>query len=157
MPTNNKRSFDDLTKDELIAELEKRDAIIAKLKKAKTITPDSENVDPAKVAAKAEKLKTMASQQIKRQMKWKPSCKHGTSRFSWSGISDEHTFRSFMGLSPKDKVKGGRLSIEKFENLVGKEITASIRYGHLRLKGETVNITYKQADNEIKITGGYGL
>lgn len=62
-----------------------------------------------------------------------------------------------MGLENKDKTKGAKMDVDKFEEeIVNGTVSASIRYGYLCLRGN-VNITFKKADNEIKITGGYGM
>ena len=160
--TNTKRSFQDMSRDELIQALERRDATIAELKKKKAkkaaVLSSQTNADPARVAIKAEKLRKMAAQQIKRQMKWKPSCKYGTARWSWTALCDEPTFRAFRGLGEGQKTKGGKIPTDDFEELLGTDLCTSIRYGYLYLKGENVNITYKKADGgELKITGGYGM
>ncbi|XRB02751.1 hypothetical protein NFJ02_15g21050 [Pycnococcus provasolii] len=107
--------------------------------------------------AQATKLKTMAYRAIKSQMKWKPSCKHGTKpRWSWDALCDEATFRAFRGLEPTEKAKGGKMTTEDFTDLLGHgSITTSIRFGYLSLAGESVNITY--ANGSLKITGAYGL
>jgi len=167
-----KRSFSDVSPEELITELQNRDALIAELegqckklkKTAATTKPAAavaaaavSPVDPAKAEAGSAKLKKIAVRGIKSQMKWKPSLKHGTGRWSWSALCDEATFRVFMGLQPKDKTKGGKVPIDKFESLVGTAISASIRYGSLQLVKENVNVTYNKNDGEIKITGAYGM
>lgn len=61
-----------------------------------------------------------------------------------------------MSLKPKDKAKGRKVAVEEFEDMMGTEITTSIRYGSLCLRKENVNISYS-ASGEIKITGAYGM
>jgi len=169
--TTAKRAFQELSRDELIAELEKRDVTIASLlKKAKkTAAASSDGAagstkasaaqpDPHLVAKKADKLRTMAYQQIKKQMKWKPACKRGSARFSWAAICDEPTFRAFLQLGAQDKTKGGKIPLEKFEDdIIGQNFHVSIRYGSLHLAGQHVNITYSKDAEEIKINGAYGV
>ena len=171
--TTAKRAFQELSRDELIAELEKRDATIASLlKKAKTTAAASASSggaagssakassqpDPQLVAKKADKLRTMAYQQIKKQMKWKPACKRGSARFSWAAMCDEPTFRAFLQLGAADKTKGGKISLEKFEDdIIGQNFYVSIRYGSLHLAGQHVNVTYSKDEEEIKINGAYGV
>ena len=57
----------------------------------------------------------------------------------------------------KMKQKVGKFQLEKFEDLLGQGISASIRYGHLYLRNDTVNIKLKKTAGEIKITGAYGM
>lgn len=162
--STNKRSLEDMSKPELIEEIQRRDQIISELKKKARKTSANSSPSPAvadnpeKVAAQVQKLKKLAAQQIKKQMKWKPSCKHGTARWSYSALVDENVFREFRGgLKAGEKTKGTKMSTDAFEDLLGTELCTSIRYGYLNLKGENVNITYKKNDGEMKITGGYGM
>ena len=89
-----KRTFDEMSKEDLIQELESRDKMIAqlrmehtKLQKAAIRTPTTQSstsgpttsiVSPEKAAEKAGQLIKILVRNIKSQMKWKPSCKHGT-------------------------------------------------------------------------------
>jgi hypothetical protein len=118
-----KRTFDEMSKEDLIQELDSRDKIIAqlrlehtKLQKAaiRTATTQSSTsgptttsiVSPEKAAEKAAQLIKILVRNIKSQMKWKPSCKHGTApRWSFTAFCDEPTFRAFMKLDAKDKTK----------------------------------------------------
>jgi hypothetical protein len=159
-----KRKYEDLTRDELIAALQKLDAEHQKLQtenkrlKQSASKGSTASVDPEKLRQAGLKLRSMAVRGIKSQMKWKPSCKYSKARFSWSSMCDEATFRAFRGLKETDKKKGtGKMSIEDFESLVGTSITTSIRYGYLSLVGENVNITYGKDSGELKVTGYYGL
>lgn len=157
-----KRPFRDLSKEELIEELERHQQIIVELKKkAKTSnssTSTQKSIDPDKLAERVSKIKKLAAQQIKKQMKWKPSCKYGTPRWSWSTFVDENVFRALRGLKEGEKTKGTKLSPDAFEEMVGTELCTSIRYGgQLTLKGENVNITYNSKEGQMRISGGYGL
>ena len=121
-----KRTFDEMSKEDLIQELESRDKMIAqlrmehtKLQKAAIRTATSQSstsgpttattttiVSPEKAAEKAGQLLKISVRNIKSQMKWKPSCKHGTApRWSFTAFCDEPTFRAFMKLDAKDKTK----------------------------------------------------
>ena len=160
-----KRSLDDyqnMTPQALIAALQERDELIAKLqgdnKRLKTTaSAPVAAVSPEKVQEKATRLRTLAYKGIKSQMKWKPSCKRGNARFAYEGVCDEATFRVFMRIAEKDKTKGKRMEAENFQDeILGETLSASIRYGYLYLKG-TVGIAFKKEDNIIKITGGYGM
>ncbi|CAB9501984.1 expressed unknown protein [Seminavis robusta] len=162
-----KRSVDEyesMTQRELIATLQDRDANIIKLeseckrlKKSTSSEGPVVAVSPEKIQAQAQKVRSMAYKGIKSQMKWKPSCKHGTARFSYEGMCDEAAFRAFMGLTEKEKTKGKRMESGAFENkILGQSLEASIRYGYLYLKGN-VNISFSKDECTVKITGGYGI
>ena len=158
-----KRSFEEMSQEELIEQLQARDKMIQKLqaecKKLKKEKPAAAaTISPEKAREKAQKLKTIAYRNIKSQMKWKPKCKYGTARWSFAGLCDEPTFRALMNLTDKDKTKGKKMTIEAFQAMMGcGSITSSIRYGYLELKNDTVNVSYSQKDGQIKITGAYGM
>lgn len=161
--TPNKRpreeDYASLSKEELICLLKDRDSTISKIegecKKLKRAAPAE--ISPEKAREKADKLRTHAYRGIKSQMKWKPSCKHGSARFSYTAMCSEPTFRQFMNLEDKDKTKGQKMEADDFEpKILGQYVSASIRYGYLSLKG-TVNVTFSPKNSEIKITGGYGI
>lgn len=149
-----KAFYKDKTHDELVIELiESHQKITDLEKKLSKIMPKAA-ADP-KVAA--EKLRTIAIRGIKSQMKWKPSCKRSNPRWSWASLCDEGTFKEFLKIPAAEKAKGRKMKIEDFQNnILGKYISASIRYGSLEMKGENVNITYG-ASGEIKISGSYGM
>jgi len=146
-----KRDYSSLSKDELIAALVERDAKIAKLSTAAPV------VSPEKARDNAERLRTLAYRGIKAQMKWKPSCKRGAARFCYAAMCDEATFRAFMNLEEKDKTKGtNKMDSEGLDELLGKTLSASVRYADLYVRGN-VNVSFQKKNNEIKISGGYGL
>lgn len=165
-----KRSLDayqDLSPEQLLSALKDRDAHIVKLekecKRLKTSKKATQGgavapiISPEQIQAKATKLRGVVYKGIKSQMKWKPSCKRGTARFSFEGMCDEPTFRGFMRLQEKDKTKGQRMDCEKFQSeILGYQLVASIRYGYLMAKGN-VNITFSKDDGIVKINGGYGM
>lgn len=154
-----------MTKDELISALQERDDRISQLeresKRAKKTTTMASptmaaTISPEKMQQKVEQLRKLAYKGIKSQIKWQASCKNGTARFSNTGICDEATFRGFFQLQGKDKTKGGKVDVEKFQDEIQKnDICVSIRYGSLTLNRD-VNVTYNKATCEIKINGGYG-
>ena len=163
-----KRTFDTMTAEELISELQAREVRIQSLEReckkwkasakaitAKTPAPAAA-VSPEKAKESARNLKNLITRGIKSQIKWKPSLKHGSgARFSWASLCDEATARAFLAIPPTQKVKGKKFKSEDFEDLVGSRLTKSIRYGYLTIRGN-VNVSYTQA-GEIKVTGGYGL
>jgi len=159
-----------MTHDELISALQERDVRITtlesdnnllKLEKSSFLlspTPSAPNaISPEKVQAKADQLRELACRGIKSQMKWKPSCKKGTARFSYECMCDESTFRAFMRVGDKEKTKGKRMEVEEFqENILGSELETSIRYGSLVAKGK-LTVSFDSSDDIMKITGGYGM
>lgn len=160
-----KRDFVTMTAEELIKELKHRDARIETLerecKKLKASAANSiptsagKVISPEKVKESADKLKKLVIRGVKSQMKWKPSCKRGSARFSWGSLCDEDTFRAFMDIPQNQKAKGKKFTADEFQDFLGTDLTSSIRYGYLYLRGNA-NVTYTK-DGEIKVTGGYGL
>jgi hypothetical protein len=155
-----------MTPEQLIAALQDRDHHIAKLesqcKRLKTsvatVSPNKQPNSLGNVKEQVRTLRRLIYNGLKIQMKWKPSCKRGTARFSYEGVCDEPTFRAFMKLGDKDKTKGKRTTAEEFEDnmLGGDRISASIRYGCLYARGN-ISVTFIASDGIIKVSGGYGL
>lgn len=159
-----KRSLEDYTNmtiEEHIQALRDRDKQIEKLqkdcKRIRTTLSQTTVASPEQLEAQAAQLRQRMAQGIQNQMKWKPSCKRGTARFSYEGHCDEPTFRVLMKLTDKEKTKGKRMEASQFQDLVLEEsLSANIRYGALYLCGN-INVSYSPADNTIKVTGGYGM
>ena len=164
-PRPDASEYEAMTQEELIVALKERDVRIKtlegeckRLKKSAAAIVFPAPVSPERIQSKAEKLRTIAYRGIKKQMKWKPSCKRGAARFAFEGMCDEPTFRAFMNLAKKDKTKGKRMEVEEFESniLGGQSLSTSIRYGYLYLRGN-VNVSFSMDDSIVKITGGYGM
>ncbi|KAH9906234.1 hypothetical protein F4778DRAFT_637520 [Xylariomycetidae sp. FL2044] len=99
--------------------------------------------------------------QIKKQMKWVPSCRRGTARWSYTtGVADPAVFFKLFRLSPTDakgkKWKQKRVLVTDFEDCVG-EIHASIRYGSLKITGTHVTVKWDEEDSVVTVSGRYGL
>ncbi|CAJ1964769.1 unnamed protein product [Cylindrotheca closterium] len=82
--TTTKKSYDELTMKQLIAELQKRDKRIVELEKQLP-----KPIDPAKTKVQAYNVKQLAIKGIKKVMVYKPACKQGRARFAWSSMCDE--------------------------------------------------------------------
>jgi hypothetical protein len=158
LKVSNKRSYEQMSPKELIAELLDRETRVAELESEnkRLKSSSSPSKDPAKVAADIAKLKQLAARSIKSQMKWKATCKNGVARWSWGALCDEETFRAFLNLQEKDKTKGKKMDAEAFQEFIGAHLQKSIRYGYLFLRGNA-NVTYRKDDGEIRINGGYGM
>ncbi|BGP38663.1 hypothetical protein JCM10450v2_002613 [Rhodotorula kratochvilovae] len=94
-------------------------------------------------------------------MKWQPSCKQGTTKWSYSGVVPrQEVFYSLFGFEiPKTKSKmwkQKKLSSDDFEKAIG-YITASIRYGSLRITSQTITLHWDAENNQFTLKGTYGL
>ena len=107
----------------------------------------SNNIDqswtPEKIAERAKKLQELCAKEIKKQMKWQPSCKQGTTKWSYTGIvPNPEVFREMMGEEKKAKAwKMKKLPIQEFRELFG-HITASVSACMVKLAliGERANL-----------------
>ena len=132
--STNIKSYESLTNKQLIAELKKRDKRIVELVKQ---LPDPEIAERA-----AWKLTELAITGIKKLIVYKPACKQGKARFTWSSLCDEATFRAFVGLKGAEKTKGQKMKVADFNELTNHSIHKSLRFGSMSIKGEHVNIAY---------------
>ncbi|KAG6988890.1 hypothetical protein G7Y79_00068g095890 [Physcia stellaris] len=129
----------------------------------KTLTPTAGNAKPEewsaeKIADRANKLADQAAKAIKKQMKWQPSCKRGTTKWSHAGVApNPQVFFKMLNLPSDGKAwKQKKISLQDFESAVG-DIEASIRYGSLRITGQHVNVKWSSDENSFTLSGTYGL
>ncbi|GAA6036883.1 hypothetical protein JCM8097_006332 [Rhodosporidiobolus ruineniae] len=125
------------------------------------VTDAAENWSDEKVAEQAKKIKQAAFKAIKSAMKWQPSCKKGSTRWSYEGVVPSHAvfyklFNFPVPTKKKDMWKQKKLTMEQMEDSIGCP-DASIRYGSLSITGDTVTLTWHPDDNTFKLTGTYGL
>lgn len=127
---------------DLEARLSEANAKIRKLedqlnKQSKTTNAPANNSSEStltkeQVREKADKLADVARREIKKQMKWVPSCKRGTAKWSYTASvpNESVLYRIFrLTADPKGKKwKQKKLPVVDFERGVG-SIEASIRYG----------------------------
>ncbi|KAL7621011.1 hypothetical protein AAE478_008323 [Parahypoxylon ruwenzoriense] len=123
--------------------------------------PNDGQIDPSVVREKAQRLSVLVYRQIKRQMKWVPSCRMGTARWSCSlNVPNAAVFFRLFRLEPTDakgkKWKQKKIPVGDFEYCVG-EVEASIRYGALRIMGPHVNLKWNEEDLAFTVSGKYGL
>ena len=83
---------------------------------------------PQKIAERAHKMKEICRKEIKKQMKWQPSCKTGTTKWSYTGIVPTYeVFREMINEQPFARPwKLSKISTRQFEEQFG-SIQASVR------------------------------
>ncbi|KAI4738050.1 hypothetical protein E4T50_11489 [Aureobasidium sp. EXF-12298] len=111
-----------------------------------------------KIAERAKKTRDVCAAEIKKQMKWQPSCKKGSTKRSYTGIvPHEDVFYKLFGFEkPKKPWEQEKIDMNDFENSID-HISASIRYGSLRLTGDGVKVNWDQDEKTFKLSGTYGL
>ena len=74
-----------------------------------------------KVAERAKKTRDVCAAEIKKQMKWQPSCKTGTTKWSYIGIvPHEDVFYKLFGFEkPKKAWKQKKIDMADFEEKIG--------------------------------------
>ncbi|KDQ64463.1 hypothetical protein JAAARDRAFT_118704 [Jaapia argillacea MUCL 33604] len=103
----------------------------------------------------AEKIRKAAVSGIKKQMKWRDSCKTGTAKWSYDGICpDPEVFGVMLNLGGPPKFKNKKFPTADFEDLIG-DISVSIRYDTLKITSNDVNVHWKDG-GEFKFSGTYG-
>uniref|UniRef100_A0A0W0G2F9 Uncharacterized protein n=1 Tax=Moniliophthora roreri TaxID=221103 RepID=A0A0W0G2F9_MONRR len=109
---------------------------------------------PEKISERVAKTRDICAAEIKKQMKWQPSCKQISSQFG-----HPFTLKSsdLFGIEKGGKAwKIKKVPLSDFQNRVG-WITASIRYGSLRLTGAEVRIGWNKEEKTFTLGGTYGL
>lgn len=109
-------------------------------------------------------------------MKWQPTCKTGTTKWSYTGlVPHEDVFYKLFGFEkPKKAWKQKKIDIGDFENKdrlhqqfgripelgsdkSGEVLTSrQIRY-NLRITGDAVKVHWDQEEKTFKLSGTYGL
>ncbi|EJD52271.1 hypothetical protein AURDEDRAFT_99086 [Auricularia subglabra TFB-10046 SS5] len=93
---------------------------------------------------------------VRKSMTWKPSCKTGGAKLSYSAVLvDDRVLPLMLGMKATDRFKAKRMTHEEFEEKVG-SIEGSVRYDTLYLKGN-VNIKWDQEGNTYSLSGTYGV
>ncbi|KAI0384393.1 hypothetical protein F5Y04DRAFT_277766 [Hypomontagnella monticulosa] len=124
---------------------------------ASTVGP----VDPSVIRQRAYTLRNAVYRQIKKQMKWTPSCRYGSARWSYtSSVPNPAVFFRMFRLEPTGpkgkKWKQKKMPIHDFEGCIG-EVEGSLRWGTLRLMPPHVNMKWNEEDNMFTVSGKYGL
>lgn len=80
-----------------------------------------------KVAERAEKVRDICHKEIKKQMKWQPSCKQGTTKWSYTGVvPNAEVFNKVFEIEEGAKAwKQKKISTSEFGSIFGR-ITASV-------------------------------
>ena len=94
---------------------------------AATGPPTDDYWTPAKVTEKARKLHSVCNSAIVKQMKWQPSCKQGTTRWSYTGtVPHEDVFFRAFGFQMDGKAwKQKKMTPTEFQHQIG-EVSASV-------------------------------
>ncbi|KAJ9605823.1 hypothetical protein H2200_009672 [Cladophialophora chaetospira] len=109
---------------------------------------------PEQVSEKARQMRELAVKGIQRQMKWQPSCKKGSTKWSFEAVApNKDVFLSMLDLDPSSKpFKLKKVSIGEFQTMFG-AISASCRYNYLRITGENVNVHWKEDESTFRLSG----
>ena len=88
-------------------------------------------------------------------LQWKPSCKHGGAKFSYSGvITSSRVFHKPCGLPADFKKTRVRLTSGEFSDKVAEDVVStSNRYGCLEITGKHVTIRWKDKDQSFTSPG----
>ncbi|KAI1084985.1 hypothetical protein F5B20DRAFT_520487 [Whalleya microplaca] len=92
-------------------------------------------------------------------MKWVPSCRRGTARWSYTGsVSDPAVFFKTFGESPTDaKGKKWKQKRVPVHEIFFGNIEASIRFGSLKITGTHVTLKWDEENSMFTVSGRYGL
>ena len=89
---------------------------------------------------------------------WKPSCKEGTAKFSYSGaLPSARIFNEVMGQPAASTKKMVSFTPSDFVDIADDDSTASVRYNTLRITGTSVNVKWKEDEGAFSVNGSYGL
>ncbi|KAE8215849.1 hypothetical protein CF327_g969 [Tilletia walkeri] len=113
---------------------------------------------PAKIVEVATRVRKNTHDAIVKQMKWQPTCRKGTTKWSISVLaSAPEVMKAALGLPANEKeFKLKKLTMDEFERAFG-TIHVSIRYGSLYVTGKTVTLRWDPSSCEFTLNGTYGL
>ncbi|CAK4031438.1 Hypothetical predicted protein [Lecanosticta acicola] len=113
---------------------------------------------PEKVAERAAKARDICRKEIKKQMKWQPSCKRGSTKWSYQGIvPNVEVFNKMFNIDEKAKAfKLKKIPRDDFGGMFG-YISASCRYDDLNITGENVNLKWNKEELTFQLSGTYGI
>ncbi|KAL9616530.1 MAG: hypothetical protein Q9204_008568 [Flavoplaca sp. TL-2023a] len=148
-----------MEKDELILHiLSLQSQILTTSHQALPSPPATPGLTPEEVHHKASKARDMMAKGIKSQMKWKPSCKTGGARFSYSGVvASPQVFLKLFRLGADWKKKQLQFDPADFQHTTGTDISTSIRYGRLNVTGKNVTVRWVPNESTFTVTGSYSL
>ncbi|KAL9055241.1 MAG: hypothetical protein Q9162_003651 [Coniocarpon cinnabarinum] len=134
---------------------------IVKTTAAAKVSGNTNEMTEQKARQQAEKANILMVKGIKSQMKWKPACKKGAAKFSYTGaLSSTEAFNVLtrQGFDAKKPKKLVQFSVDEFEDQVAKaDMSASVRFGSIYITGKGVNLGWKEDDQTFTATGSYGL
>ncbi|CAL8579199.1 hypothetical protein XPA_004950 [Xanthoria parietina] len=145
-------------KDDLVAHILKLQAQILSTSQASPSPPATPGLTEEEIHRKASKARDMMEKGIKSQMKWKPSCKTGAARFSYSGVvASTQVFLKMFHLDTDWKKKQLQFPPADFQDTTGADISASIRYGYLNITSKNVTVRWDPEELTFTVTGSYSL
>ncbi|KAK6409588.1 hypothetical protein LTR81_016128 [Elasticomyces elasticus] len=111
-----------------------------------------------KIAERADKTRDVCRAEIKKQMKWQPSCKQGSTKWSYNGLvpHEDVFYKLFRFEKPKKPWKVKKIDRGEFDDIMD-GISASVRCNTLRITGADVKVHWDQEEKTFKLVGTYGL
>jgi len=111
-----------------------------------------------KIAERAVRTRNICITEIKKQMKWQPSCKTGKTKWSYTGMvpHEDVSYKLFRFEQPKKAWKVKKIPMGDFYQIFG-SIDASVRYNTLSITGEEVRLNWDGEEETFKLAGTYGL
>ncbi|KAJ9107441.1 hypothetical protein QFC21_000894 [Naganishia friedmannii] len=112
---------------------------------------------PEKIRAVVKQAADLAYKGIASQMKWTPSCRSGTARFSYPcALPNEDVFRALVKIADTKKTpKMYKLPKDVFFSVFGQP-QKSMRYDTLFITGDHVNARWNPDDKEFSLSGTFG-
>ncbi|KAF2631536.1 hypothetical protein BU25DRAFT_407188 [Macroventuria anomochaeta] len=89
-------------------------------------------------------------------MKWTPSCKTGTARFTYEcQVSSPYIYKLVLGLPSGHNKKKFKMSVSDFHNTVGRP-KGKVRHNVLVITGSDVSVRWMPDESIYKISGTFG-
>ncbi|KAK4507722.1 hypothetical protein PRZ48_001457 [Zasmidium cellare] len=113
---------------------------------------------PEKINERALKVRELVGKEVKKQMKWQPSCKRGSTKWSYKGmVPNVDVFNKVFEIESGSKAfKLKKVPMREFTKLFG-YIYASCRYNDLTITGEHVNLKWDAEESTFQLSGTYGI
>ena len=107
------------------------------------------------LAPKLATLRKIITAQLCKALKWTPSCKRGTATFTQQFPCSAQMFLAFIGEPKMAKAKRYEAGVFQ-DDILMRDVSASVRYGHLYLK-DNVGVRFDDEEGVLKINGKYGV
>ncbi|KAF2492302.1 hypothetical protein BU16DRAFT_542206 [Lophium mytilinum] len=150
-------ALEEMDKQELISHVLKLQSHIASTSNDTPANASPPGITPEELAAKTSKTRDMMVRGIKSQMKWKPSCKTNSAKFSYeASVTNPAIFHKLFKTPAGWKKKQLQYSPEEFAEFTRCYIEASIRYDTLSIQGKLVTVKWDEEGSVFKVSGNYG-